>query len=188
MYIINSILPLNPNTLDRPGKRLILKFDSGSGRLQIDLLVKLRHLGMYLYPCISNTTVVTQETDQTYSKFKTRFCTNLELLVDECITQDKSVKVLQYKLALLVFGGKDPETGLVLPEAFEFGFGREECLNLWRKVGAAPLTRACLKDSRVARAIRDGDNEYGLLLHSIQEENEYADFALTKGGRKGSAM
>ena len=115
MYIINSILPLNPNTLDRPGKRLILKFDSGSGRLQIDLLVKLRHLGMYLYPCISNTTVVTQETDQTYSKFKTRFCTNLELLVDECITQDKSVKVLQYKLALLVFGGKDPETGLVLP-------------------------------------------------------------------------
>ncbi len=43
--------------------------------------------------------------------------------------QDKSVKVLQCKLALLVFGGKDPETGLVLSSAFEFGFGREECLN-----------------------------------------------------------
>jgi hypothetical protein len=28
LYIINSILPLYPNTLDRPGKRLILKCDS----------------------------------------------------------------------------------------------------------------------------------------------------------------
>jgi hypothetical protein len=88
----------------------------------------------------------------------------------------------------LVFGGKDPETGLVLPSAFEFGFGREECLASWRKVVAAPLTRACLKDPRVARAIVDGDEEYGLLLHSIQEANEYAVYALTEGGYKGSAL
>jgi hypothetical protein len=71
LYITNSILPLYPNTLDRPGKRLILKCDSGPGRLQIDLLAKLRHLGVYLYPCVPNTTEVTQETDRTYGKFKT---------------------------------------------------------------------------------------------------------------------
>ena len=97
---------------------------------------------MYLYPCVPNTTAVTQETDRTYGKFKTSFCTYLELLVDECVTQDKSVKVQQYKLALLVFGGKDPETGLVLPSVFEFGFGREECLASWRPVDSGMSERS----------------------------------------------
>ena len=40
-YIPNSILPLYPNTLNRPGKRLILKCNSGPGQLQIDLKAKL---------------------------------------------------------------------------------------------------------------------------------------------------
>jgi hypothetical protein len=56
LYIINSILPLYPNTLDSHGKRLFLKCDSRPGQLQIDLLAKLWHLGMHLYPCIPNTT------------------------------------------------------------------------------------------------------------------------------------
>ena len=47
-YVMNSILPLYPNTRDRPGHRLLLKCDSGPGRLQIGLLAKLRFLGVYL--------------------------------------------------------------------------------------------------------------------------------------------
>ena len=78
-YILNSILPLYLNTLDRPGKRLILKCNRGPGRLQIDLLAKLRHIGVYLYPCVPNTTMVMQETDETYGKFKPQFRKNLEL-------------------------------------------------------------------------------------------------------------
>ncbi len=103
-YIMNLILPLYPNTLDRPGKRLILKCDNGPGRLQVDLLAKLKFLGVYLYPCVPNTTAVTQETDQTYGKFKSQYCKNLELLVDECGKKKKSMKVPQYKHCLLVFG------------------------------------------------------------------------------------
>ena len=53
---------------------------------------------------------------------------------------------------------------------------------------AAPLTRACLKDPKVARAIGDGDEEYGLLLRSIQEANEYTVYTLMEGWYKGSAM
>jgi hypothetical protein len=121
-YIINSILPLYPNTLDRPGKRLILKCDSGPGRLQIDLLAKLRHLGVYLYPCVPNTTAVTQETDRTYGKFKSQFRKNLELLVEECVEKEMSVKVPQFKLCLLVFGGGGPRHKTYLPSAFEIGF------------------------------------------------------------------
>ena len=187
-YIINSILPLYPNTLDRPGKRLILKCDSGPGRLQIDLLAKLRHLGVYLYPCVPNTTAVTQETDRTYGKFKTQFRKNLELLVDECVEKEMSVKVPQFKLCMLVFGGEDPDTKLVLPSAFDIGFGRKECLSAWAKVGAAPLTRKCLNDPKVSRAIGEGDDEYGVLLRSIQEANDYAVYALIEGGYNGSAL
>jgi hypothetical protein len=34
-YVMNSILPLYPKTRDRPGHWLLLKCDSGPGRLQI---------------------------------------------------------------------------------------------------------------------------------------------------------
>ena len=47
-YIVNSILPLYPNTRDKPGHRLLLKCDSGPGRLQVELLAQLRFLGVYL--------------------------------------------------------------------------------------------------------------------------------------------
>ena len=69
-YVMNSMLPLYPKTRDRPGHHLLLKCDRNPGRLQIELLAKLRFLGVYLYPCVPNTTAVTQETDQTYGMFK----------------------------------------------------------------------------------------------------------------------
>ncbi len=88
----------------------------------------------------------------------------------------------------MAFGGEDPDTKLVLPLAFENGFGHEECQALWRKIGAAPLTCQCLRDPKVARSIGDGNEEYGILLCSIQEANEYAVYALTEGGFNGSTL
>ena len=99
-----------------------------------------------------------------------------------------SVKVPQCKLCLLVFGGEDPDTKLILPSAFEIGFERNECLSAWAKIGAAPLTRKCLNDPKVSRAIGEGDDEYGVLLRSIQEANEYAVYALIEGGYNGCAL
>ena len=110
-YVIQLIKHLYPNTFDRPGMRLILKCDSGLWRLQLELLAKLRFIGVYLYPCVPNTTAVTQETDRTYGKFKSQYRRNLELLVDEQVNQDMSVSVPQYKHGLLVFGGIDEDTG-----------------------------------------------------------------------------
>ena len=83
LHVLNSILPLYPHTRNRPGKRLLLKCDSGPGRLQIKLLAKLRYLGVYLYPCMPNTTAVSQETDRTYGGFKSQYGHNLELLVNK---------------------------------------------------------------------------------------------------------
>ncbi len=140
---------------------------------------------MYQTP---NTTAVTQETDRTYGKFKSQFRKNLELLVDESVKQGKSVAVPQYKHVLLVFGGEDPDTKLELPSAFEVGFSHEACKASWTKVGAAPLTRACLNDPKVRKSIGDGDDEYAQLLWTIQEANDYAVFALSEAGYDGSAL
>jgi hypothetical protein len=113
---------------------------------------------------------------------------NLELLVNKLVEQKMSIKVPQYKLCLLAFGGKDLDTKLVLPLVFEYGFEREESQALWRKIGAAPLTRQCLSDPKVARLIGDGNEEYGIFLCLIQEVNEYAVYTLTEGGFNGSAL
>ncbi len=186
-YVTNSILPLYPETRDRKGHRLLLKCDSGPGRLQVELLAQLRHLGVYLYPGVPNTTAVTQETDRTYGVFKSKYRANLEDLVDELVRSNKPVSVPQYKHGLLVFGGVDPDTGLHLPSAFEEGFSRVNCLNSWKKIGAAPLTRACLKDPQVTKSM-DSDKDFALLVNSVQEANDYAVYALTEGGFDGSAL
>ena len=49
-YIDNSIVPLNPDLEDTPGKRVLLKVDSGPGRNGKDLLLKCRFCGLYIYP------------------------------------------------------------------------------------------------------------------------------------------
>jgi len=186
-YVMNSILPLYPKTRNRPGHRLLLKCDSSPGSLQIELLAKLRFLGVYLYPCVPNTTVVTQETDQTYGMFKSQYRQNIELLVDECVRQGLSISVPQYKHGLLVFGGVDDETKLELESAFEIGFLRQRCLDSWGKNGAAPPTRKCFDDPQVRKSI-GMDKDYALLVNSVQEVNEYAVYALTEAGYDGSAL
>ena len=63
-YLRNSIIPLYPDALNVPGKRVMIKVISGPGRMNIELLAELPLLGFYLYPSMPNTTAVSQETDQ----------------------------------------------------------------------------------------------------------------------------
>ncbi len=49
-YIRNAILPLYPNAAPETGKWVILKCDSGPGRLNLDLLADLRMSGFILFP------------------------------------------------------------------------------------------------------------------------------------------
>ena len=75
---------------------------------------------------------------------------------------------------LVVFGGKDEETGLVINQdesAFEVGFSCEICRKAWAKVGAAPYTRACLTDKKVRRELGDADDGMNALMISLQEGN-----------------
>ena len=103
----------------------MLKADSGPGRGALKLLTCLCHLGFYLYPGVPNTTAISQETDINYGPFKSQFRRNLEEVVDERVLQVKSTSLQPWMAPLVVFGGKDEETGLVINQdesAFEVGF------------------------------------------------------------------
>ncbi len=55
-FVMNSIVPLYPHATNKTGMRVMLKVDSGPGRMNLNLLARLRCLGFILYPCVPNTT------------------------------------------------------------------------------------------------------------------------------------
>ena len=80
------------------------------------------------------------------------------------------------------------ECSTVVPSAFEAGFSRENCRRAWAKVGAAPLTRFCLTNSKVRRSLGDGSNDYQELLKNIQDANDISTHALSSGGYNGNVL
>ena len=122
-------------------------------------------------------------TDQTYGRLKSQYRSNLELLVDELVKQNKTVSVPQHKHGLLV----DLDTGLEIPLAFELGFSCQHCLDSWAKIGAAPLTRKCLDEPQVRKSMNLND-DYAMFVNSVQEANEYAVYSLTESGYDGSKL
>ena len=159
-YFRNCILPLFPDALDLPGFCVMVKVDSGPGRLNVNLLAELWLLGFYLYPGVPNTKAVTQETDRNYGPFKGRFRANLGEIVDARIAAKKSVLLQPWLVGMIVFGGTDEETGFEITKcAFSAGFSKEACLSAWEKVGAAPCTLKCLSDPKVSKSLGDEDDE-----------------------------
>ena len=122
-----NIAPLYPDAKDEHGKRVMVKVDSGPGRLEIDFLVEAHTLGFIIYPSDPNTMAVTQETDQSYGPFKSNFAQNLKALSDARINGGFPTSLAPWMVGLLVFGGTDPVSQFVVSEsAFDFGFCRGE--------------------------------------------------------------
>ena len=111
-----------------PLKRVLLKLDSGPGRMNLDMLADLRLQGVYVIPGVPNTTHVTQETDQNYGLYKSIYRGNLQLLSEARQKMRKLIMVSD--LPLRVFGGYDL---------------LERNLGCWKKCGAVSLTRLPLK-------------------------------------------
>lgn len=190
-YMENVIFPLYPNARDIAGRRVMVKADSGPGRTCKRLLARMRHLGFYLYPGVPNTTGVSQETDRNYGPFKTQFRVNFDKIIQERIIKGKSTNMSPWMIGLVVFGGKDHETGLVIGEsenAFEVGFFRDACLSAWAKIGAAPLTMKCLDDKKVRRQLGDADDSMNALMQSLQDGNHSACDLLTRRGYAGDKL
>jgi len=166
-YIKKAILPLYPDVADVPGKRVLLKVDSGPGRMNVDMLATLRLQGIYLAPGVPNTTHVTQETDQNYGLYKSVYRANLRRLSEA--RQDRRKTLSVSDLPLLVFGGHDYITGVSLQSAFEKAFSKERNLACWRQCGAVPLTRLPLESNQVRHEMTVEGNAISREAKRLQE-------------------
>jgi DDE superfamily endonuclease len=153
-YLHSAILPLFPDIADRPGKRVIIKLDSGPGRTNLEMLAKLRLQGCYIVPGVPNTTGKTQETDQNYGPFKSAYRSNIRTLTQARF--DNNLQIGVHDLPLLVFGGTCTRTGVQLVDAFTQAFATHKNLSAWRKCGAVPLTRKPLHANEVRREVPVG--------------------------------
>jgi|EP01082_Thalassiosira_pseudonana_P008128 hypothetical protein len=188
-YFLHSLVPLYPDAEDIPGKRVMVKVDSGPGRLNPELLSRARNMGFYIYPGVPNTTAVTQETDQSYGPFKTQFVTNLKELSDIRI-QKGLPSLAPHVVPLFVFGGIDPDTRHeVKTSAFEVGFAPLQNIRVWSKCGAAPITRAPLHNhDQVRRELGDADDKFNLMMRHIQSTNDLSAHFLNENGFDGSVF
>jgi hypothetical protein len=110
-YMQGSIVPLFPDAVDEPGHCVLLKVDSGPGRMNLKLFSTLKLIGIILYPCVPNTMHVTQETDQSYGPFKMQFLKNFDRIVEARLNHQQSLSLAPKLVGLPLFGGIDQETG-----------------------------------------------------------------------------
>jgi len=188
-YIKKAILPLYPDVADVPRKRVLLKLDSGPGRMNLDMLADLRLQGVYVIPGVPNTTHVTQETDQNYGLYKSIYRGNLESLSAARKKLRKGIMVSD--LPLLVYGGYDYIAKIVLINAFERAFSEKRNLSCWRKCGAVPLTRLPLqsKDVRHLLAVNGSpETQEAERLKQIEALNRFHCNFLTTQGFMGCAL
>ena len=70
-------------------------------------------------------------------------------------------------VGLIVFGGQDPVTNLVL-----------EYRAAWEKIRVAWIAKLCLKDKKVCKLVDDRKDEYDHLVKIIQEANNKSTHTL----------
>ena len=80
-----------------------------------EMLARLPLLGFVLYLGIPNTTAFSQETDCNYGPFKHQFRVNLDKITQARINAGVTVAINTWLIKLIIYGGADPETEVVLP-------------------------------------------------------------------------
>jgi len=155
-YLKNSSMRLYSDAATVKGRWIVIKVDSGAGRLNSDLLTFSQFHGYIFYPGVPNTTAVTQETDQSYGPFQTAIQTNPQLIIDERLRINATRSLSPWIIRLVVFGGDDTQTGLIVELTFQKGFDYTHNINAWGKVGAVPLSRSshCCWSARSAEEER----------------------------------
>ncbi len=82
-YLFISIVPTYTDSLDVVTKSIVIKLDCGNGLMNLEMIICLWLELFYMYPGVSNTTVVSLEADRQYGPIKNKFWINLS----ECCTE-----------------------------------------------------------------------------------------------------
>ena len=109
-YFNNSLILLYPDVKYEDVKCVILKVDSGTGRLNQNILAYERNLVLIIYPGVPNNTSVRQDMDQNYGLFKTQFIENLNMLSAVMILHNGYTNLQPWMVVIIVFGGITPES------------------------------------------------------------------------------
>ena len=157
-YITEFVFKLYPDAADIPGKRVLIKIDSGPGRMYPELQRRLRARGFCVFPGVPNGTEVGQEMDQLYAYLKTLCYRNRETLIKartEANRDDTSALGLA-DVGWLIFGGKvSLANGMsvdLLP-SFDAAFDKDHLDRAKAKCGYYPSTRAALNSTKVRRVL-----------------------------------
>ncbi len=87
-----------------------------------------------------------------------------------------------------MFGGEDPETGLIVGSVFQRGFSHAQKIRTWEKFRVVLLSRKYLLSPKVRHLIGNGDDKCQALVHLIVEHNVIACNTLTLEGYNGDVM
>jgi len=156
-YVKNSLVTLYPDAADMPGKRVLLKADSGPGRKNTELMAYLRVRGFYFIPGLPNSTHVSQEMELLIGELKSAFHKNLEKLTSSCIVRKRLVPSGAEIISLLLFGGQfiynEPNEQAIdkdnYQNAFQLAGNKDKVVSYFEKIGFAPFTRKYLENKHV---------------------------------------
>jgi hypothetical protein len=97
---------------------------------------------------------------------------------------DLPTSLLPWLVGFLVFGGMDTVSKVVLSEsAFGIAFSKEQNCEVWKTVGATPLTRACLQNyNQVRQEMGDAKDAANNTRQLIQSTNDLSTFFLKEHG------
>jgi hypothetical protein len=151
--------------------------------------------GIYLFPTVPNSSAVTQEMDQCYGPFKSGVRKNLDILFQDQL-QFQKFAVHRNDIGLIVFGGA-LESGCHLKNVFKSSFSVDANQQAWKKVGAIPLTHACLADAEVRHEVtikasgtvinqEEGGDPLACLYDDLDRSNKvFVDFLVEWGYKRG---
>jgi len=196
-YVMNTILPMYPDMEDMPGKRVLLKIDSGPGRYDTELILWARSMGLYLFVGVPNCTAVQQETDQNYGPFKSVVRANLTLISDKAFAEQKNCPLTISTFCLITYGGECPDTKVACKNAVAAAFDLKSNLSAWNKVGAVGtdeetgrrcVTMECIKSKKVRVDGTDVSDPNYSIYQEIQSKNDYATTQLSMRGFMGHLL
>ena len=176
-YITEFVFRLYPDAADVPGKRVMIKIDSGPGRMYPELQQRLRARGFHMFPGVPNGTEVGQEMDQLHAYCKSLSYKNREELIKArtAANPDNTSPLSLADVGWLIFGGKVPlsdGSSVTLVPAFNMAFDKAHLDRAKAKCGYYPSTRAALKSAKVRRvlAVRRGPTDSESDSESVDTE------------------
>jgi hypothetical protein len=193
-WMLTAVAPLWPDLADSAGKRVMLKADSGPGRMATEFLAESAVDGMFFFPGLPNATEIGQEMDQLFAAFKSCAYKNRDKLYRARVNIDGADATLSFHdVGHLIFGGAvklSNDTEIVLEAAFTKYFSREHIQKAREKCGYFPATRNALRSDRLRHELVEGEDEavneeeesYGSILEKLEQQNHSAVARLVEKG------